>query len=58
MSFLMLYPAVAVLALCVMSVVIVMLRYGARWCGLRHVTLGEGDDWSESYAFEQKVSYA
>ncbi|XP_045510086.1 uncharacterized protein LOC123705383 [Colias croceus] len=59
MAFLMLYPAVAVLSLFVLIVIILMLRYGAQWCKLRHTTFSDepyGND--EEEAYEQKVSYA
>ncbi|XP_063392841.1 uncharacterized protein LOC134678281 [Cydia fagiglandana] len=63
MSFLMLYPAVAVLSLFILLVIILMLRFGARWCKLRHDTLPVHHAvvqgyWREDEAYEQKVSYA
>lgn len=58
MAFLMLYPAVAVLSLFVLMVIILMLRFGARWCKLRHNTLNDQEYWNEDDAYEQKVSYA
>lgn len=54
----MLYPAVAVLSLFVLMIIILILRYGARWCCLRHTTLSYQDYWNEDDAYEQKVSYA
>lgn len=58
MAFLMIYPAVAVLSLFVLLVIILILRFGARWCNLRHSTLADQEYWNEDDAYEQKVSYA
>ncbi|XP_073955956.1 wurmchen 2 transmembrane micropeptide [Choristoneura fumiferana] len=63
MAFLMLYPAVAVLSLFVLMVIIVILRFGAQCCKLRHHALPVQHAvvqgyWREDEAYEQKVSYA
>ncbi|XP_039763880.1 uncharacterized protein LOC120636463 [Pararge aegeria] len=58
MAFLMLYPAIAILSLFVLMVIILILRFGARWCKLRHTTFADQDLWNETEAYEQKVSYA
>ncbi|XP_077301803.1 wurmchen 2 transmembrane micropeptide [Arctopsyche grandis] len=57
MAFIILYPAVAVLALLIVVIIIVMLRHGPRLCKLRHTALTTQYDW-EDHAYEQKVSYA
>ncbi|XP_032527720.1 uncharacterized protein LOC116777993 [Danaus plexippus] len=57
MAFLMIYPAVAILSLFVLMVIILILRFGARWCKLRHSTFADQECWHEE-AYEQKVSYA
>lgn len=54
----MLYPAVAVLSMFVLMVIILILRFGARWCKLRHTTMADQEYWNEDDAYEQKVSYA
>lgn len=54
----MLYPAVAVLSLFVLMVIILILRFGARWCKLRHTAFSEQENWYEEEAYEQKVSFA
>lgn len=58
MAFLMLYPAIAALSMFVLTVIILMLRFGARWCKLRHTTFADHEYWNEDEAYEQKVSYA
>lgn len=58
MAFMMLYPAVAVVSMFVLMVIILILRFGARLCKLRHTTLREQDYWNDDDAYEQKVSYA
>ncbi|XP_072930754.1 uncharacterized protein wrm2 [Epargyreus clarus] len=58
MAFLMMYPAIAILSLFVLMVIILILRFGARWCKLRHVTFADQEYWNEEEAYEQKVSYA
>lgn len=57
MAFLMLYPAVAVLALFVLMVIILILRFGSL-CWLRHTAFDDQYYWNEDEAYEQKVSYA
>lgn len=54
----MIYPAVAVLCMFVLVVIILMLRFGARWCKLRHTAFADQEYWNEDDAYEQKVSYA
>ncbi|XP_045784961.1 uncharacterized protein LOC123880715 [Maniola jurtina] len=58
MAFLMMYPAVAILSLFVLMVIILILRFGSRWCRLRHTTFADQEIWNEEEAYEQKVSYA
>ncbi|KAH8300802.1 uncharacterized protein wrm2 [Drosophila kikkawai] len=52
-----LYPAVAAVALFIVAVIIVMLRYGPRLCGLRHHALPDNDDLREK-TYEHEISYA
>lgn len=40
-----LYPAIVVLALFVILVILIMFKYGMRWCNLRH-TLDDSDSLS------------
>lgn len=58
MAFMLIYPAVAVLSMFVLMVIILILRFGAQWCKLRHTTYADQDEWNEDEAYEQKVSYA
>lgn len=58
MAFLMIFPAVAILSLFVLMVIILILRFGARWCKLRHSAFVETETWNEDAAYEHKVSYA
>lgn len=51
------WPPLAALAIFVIVVVMLMLRYGEKWCRLRHNTLEEKADWSDE-AYEQRISYA
>ncbi|XP_016969422.2 uncharacterized protein LOC108037377 [Drosophila rhopaloa] len=52
-----LYPAVAFLALFIVGVIMVMLRFGPRLCGLRHHALPDDDDLREK-TYEHEISYA
>lgn len=45
------------LAMFIVLVIMLILKFGDRWCGLRHTALPDEKDWEEK-AFEQKVSYA
>ncbi|XP_055370795.1 uncharacterized protein LOC129605208 [Condylostylus longicornis] len=47
MAWLVLYPAVAALAMVVLVVIIVILRFGPRLCGLRHHALPERTHWDD-----------
>ncbi|XP_068618760.1 uncharacterized protein wrm2 [Battus philenor] len=58
MAFLMLYPAIAVLAMFVLTVIILLLRFGAHLCRLRHTTFPDQEYWIGDEAYEQKVSYS
>ncbi|XP_073838355.1 wurmchen 2 transmembrane micropeptide [Musca autumnalis] len=57
MAFIILYPAVAALALFIVGVIMIMLRFGPRLCGLRHHALPDREDWQER-AYEHEISYA
>lgn len=52
------YPAIAILSLFITMVIILILRFGARWCKLRHSAFADHEYWNEDEAYEQKVSYA
>lgn len=58
MAFLIMYPAVALLAMFIVGVIIVMLRWGPVICGLRHTALPDEKDWEEDKAYDHKISYA
>ncbi|KAJ1525476.1 hypothetical protein ONE63_010286 [Megalurothrips usitatus] len=51
------YPALAVLVLFIAVVIMLLLRFGSRWCKLRHTAKPPEYDW-EDKTYEQKVSYA
>ncbi|XP_068918302.1 uncharacterized protein wrm2 [Tenebrio molitor] len=52
------WPATACLTLfLIVGVIIVLLRWGPRFCKTRHVALDVERDWQQQ-AYEQKVSYA
>ncbi|XP_012158024.1 uncharacterized protein LOC101459033 [Ceratitis capitata] len=57
MAFILLYPAVAALALFIVGVIIVILRFGPRLCGLRHHALPDNHEWDEK-SYEHEISYA
>ncbi|XP_013189174.1 uncharacterized protein LOC106133867 [Amyelois transitella] len=57
MALLLIYPAITALALFVMMVIILILKFGYL-CKLRHTTFAEPEYWNEEVAYEQKVSYA
>ncbi|XP_019868859.1 uncharacterized protein LOC109597572 [Aethina tumida] len=52
------WPATACLTIFfIVGVIMIMLRYGPRICGLRHTAFTDDDDW-EHKTYEQTVSYA
>ncbi|XP_053955309.1 uncharacterized protein LOC129241993 [Anastrepha obliqua] len=57
MAFILLYPAVAALALFIVGVIIVILRFGPRLCGLRHHALPDNHEW-DGKSYEHEISYA
>ncbi|XP_037940283.1 uncharacterized protein LOC119673122 [Teleopsis dalmanni] len=57
MAFILLYPAVAVLALFIVGVIIIILRFGPRLCGLRHHALPDNNEWRQR-GYAQEISYA
>lgn len=57
MAFIILYPAVAALALFIVGVIIIMLRFGPKLCGLRHHALPYNEEWRER-AYDHEISYA
>ncbi|KFB45047.1 CG43781, isoform A [Anopheles sinensis] len=57
MAWLVAYPAVAMLAMFIVLVIMLILRYGAQLCRLRHHALPDDQDLRDQ-AYDQKVSYA
>ncbi|XP_035784929.1 uncharacterized protein LOC126578817 [Anopheles aquasalis] len=57
MAWLVAYPAVAMLAMFIVLVIMLILRFGGRLCGLRHHALPDDQDLRDQ-AYDQKVSYA
>lgn len=57
MALIILYPAVAALALFIVGVIIIMLRYGPRLCGLRHHALPDNAEYRER-VYDHEISYA
>lgn len=57
MAFIILFPAVAALALFIVGVIIIMLRYGPRLCGLRHHALPDNEEYRER-SYDHDISYA
>lgn len=45
MVFIALYPAVAFLAMFIIIIIIVLLRFGPVMCGVRHHALPDGHPW-------------
>lgn len=58
MVFLVMYPAVAMLAMFVVGVIIILLKFGPVICGVRHHALPDMKEWEDEKAYEQTVSYA
>ncbi|XP_052872828.1 uncharacterized protein LOC131214056 [Anopheles bellator] len=56
MVFIVAFPAVAMLAMFIVLVIMLILRFGAR-CGLRHHALPDDQELRDK-AYDQKVSYA
>ncbi|XP_055629191.1 uncharacterized protein LOC129770395 [Toxorhynchites rutilus septentrionalis] len=56
MAFIVIYPAVAMLAMFIVLVIILILRCGGR-LGLRHHALPDNNDLRE-HTYAQKISYA
>ena len=53
------WPASAVLALFIVGVIMIMLKYGPRICKVRHEPLPTEQDWeSKSYSRDLSVSIA
>lgn len=58
MSFMLIYPAVAMLAMCVLGVIMVILKYGPKLCKVRHHALPDQREWEDDKAYDQTVSFA
>jgi hypothetical protein len=55
------WPGVALLAMFVILVIMLILRYGSKWLKLRHVTHSErntGKEWESKSYYEHSVSVA
>lgn len=58
MAFHVYWPAMACVTLFVVGVIMVLLRYGPRYCKVRHTALPDTNaEWSDQ-TYEQRVSYA
>lgn len=57
MAFIILYPAVAMLALFIVGVIMVLLRWGPALCKVRHHALPDESEWHNK-TYEQKITYA
>jgi len=57
MVFIVLFPAVAMLALFVVGVIMILLRFGPQICHVRHTALPDDREWADK-AYEQGISYA
>lgn len=57
MAFIVMYPAVAALAMFVLGVIFIILRYGPKLCKVRHHALPDDHEW-EDKTYEQRISYA
>lgn len=58
MVFLVMYPAVALLAMFIVGIIIILLRFGPVICGVRHHALPDIREWEDDKAYDQGVSYA
>ena len=58
MAFIILYPVVAALALFIVGVIMVMLRYGPQLCGLRHHALPDNHHQWREKSYDHEISYA
>lgn len=58
MVFIVLYPAVALLAMFIVGVIIIILRFGPVLCGLRHTALPDIQEWEDGKTYDQRVSFA
>ncbi|XP_062541091.1 uncharacterized protein LOC134209123 [Armigeres subalbatus] len=56
MAFIVIHPGVAFLAMFIMIIIMLILRFGGR-LGLRHTALPDDNDLRE-HTYDQKVSYA
>lgn len=58
MSFFLLYPAVAFLAMFVVLVIMLMLKYGQKLMDVSRRTVPEDEDEFQGKSYDQPVSYA
>jgi hypothetical protein len=56
MAFIVIYPGVAMLAMFIVLVIMVLLRYGPQICKVRHTALPDDKELGEDHAYEQRVS--
>jgi len=52
------FPGTAFVTMFVVGVIIVLLRYGPRICGVRHHAVPDINEWEEGRAYDQRVSTA
>lgn len=57
MAFHVYWPALSILTLFVVLVIIVLLRWGPRFCRTRNEALSSQYNWEEK-SYEQKISFA
>ena len=59
MTIFILYPAVAMLAMLMVLVIMLILKYGHRWLGLRHTALPDRERSDhDTKGYDHPVSYA
>lgn len=58
MYYAVLFPALAFVLALIMGVIIVLLKYGPRICGVRHHAITSDRDWADDQAYDQNISYA
>uniref|UniRef100_A0A182NGY7 Uncharacterized protein n=1 Tax=Anopheles dirus TaxID=7168 RepID=A0A182NGY7_9DIPT len=57
MAWLIVYPAVAMLAMFIVLIIMLILRFGGQLCGLRHHALPDEQDLRDQ-AYDQKLGSA
>ncbi|XP_037908330.1 uncharacterized protein LOC119649966 [Hermetia illucens] len=57
MVFIAMYPAVAALAMFIVLIIMILLRWGPKICKVRHHALPDDHEWDEK-TYSQPISYA